>query len=243
MRNIRLSKREIVIIDLLMFVLVLKLAYEPMVDGLAYYTQGLLERFLLAVWFVVGIILLSFCFINFFSALAIRSKMKGLDSKSSEYINKSQEYYIKLNNAKYFGKIFIFIYLLFNSMFVMGIFFLSYNIILAFIDIRRLKNLDETSTKYKDIKYNFDNEIKNMITYSIIANISLFYLRYSLVISQGNHYIRFLPGFIVVLMQALLYFLVIRKILKREKMKPITKYLIIIIYMIVFSLILLGIID
>ena len=190
----RLNKKEIVIILFLLFTVFLKYVYKPFTIEVSSSTGAIIDSALLFIWFIVGIILLSFCFTNLFSAIAIKSKMKGLKEESSEFISKKQEYYIKLNNAIYFGKIFSFIYLLYNSMFIMGLLFTSYNFILSVIDALKLKKIDTDSKEFKEISNSFKYHLDEMIFFNMIATIALFYLRYE-ELSYGH----FMPGFVCIL--------------------------------------------
>ena len=148
MKKFKLSRRELVIIDLLIFVLVIKFAYEPIIKNISDKFQMYIDRVLLFIWFIIGILILTFCFTNLFSAIQILFKKKKLNNESQEYIYKTQEFYIKLNNAKYFARIFLFIYLLFNSMLIMGILFMIYNLICSISDICKLKHINSQEKEY-----------------------------------------------------------------------------------------------
>lgn len=235
--NRKLSKKEIVILLFLIFTVFLKYIYEPFINSISNNVRAIVDSALLFIWFIVGITLLSFCFSNLFSAIAIKIKTKGLKKESSEYLNKMQEYYIKFNNAKYFGKIFGFIYLLYNSMFLMGLLFTSYNLILSFIDLLRMKKMDSNSKEYKETNDYYMYHLDEMTFFNLIATIAFFYLRYE-ELSYGN----FIPGFICIVVQILLYLILIkRKVFKGSNAKK--KYVICILYMIFFLCFLLFIFN
>ena len=237
MKKFKLSRRELVIIDLLIFVLVIKFAYEPIIKNISDKFQMYIDRVLLFIWFIIGILILTFCFTNLFSAIKILFKKKKLNNESQEYIYKTQEFYIKLNNAKYFARIFLFIYLLFNSMLIMGILFMIYNLICSISDICKLKHINSQEKEYNEIIFKINNELQNVVLYSIIINISYFYLRYNSVLFQytqglNNEVMRFIIGIIVIIIQLLVYFIFIKKrILSSGRLvKYSTKMIIVITY-------------
>ena len=241
MKKIKLSRKELVIIDLLIFVLVIKFAYEPVVNNISDNALMYLDRALLFIWFIIGIMLLTFCFTNLFSAIQIFFKKRKLNSESQEYIYKTQEYYIKLNNAKYFAKIFLFIYLLFNSMFIMGIVFLIYNFILFFSDYSQLKYISSEEKKYNEAIYRINNDLQNVVLYSIIINISYFYIRYNSILfnySQNTNdaLMRFVIGIMIIIIQILVYFFILRKkLLSSSRLIKYSRKLILVISYVIFN--------
>ena len=218
MKKIKLSKKELVIIDLLIFILFIKFAYEPVIKSVSPEVQVLVDRSLLFIWLIVGILLLTFCFSNLFSAIQILINRRKVNKDSEEYIYKTQEYFIKFNNAKYFAKIFIFIIFLFNSLFIMSVIFLVYNLFLSFKDMNSLKFIHSTEKEYNETVYKINSEIQNISLYSIIINMSYFYLQYNSSIfkySQNNNDLlnRFLLGILIIVLQIIIYFIFIRKII------------------------------
>lgn len=237
MKKIKLSRKELVIIDLLIFILVIKFAYEPIIKYATPVVQSNIDRVLLFIWFIVGIMLLTFCFTNYFSAIQIFFKKRKINKDSQEYIYKTQEYYIKLNNAKYFAKIFLFIYLLFNSLFVMGIIFLIYNFILSLSDIKKLKTIHSTEKEYNETVLKINSEIQNIALYSIIVNMSYFYLKYNNSLFRVTQNVsgvtnRFMIGILFIVIQIIIYFVFIkRKLLSSNRLiKYGSKLMISIIY-------------
>ena len=218
MKKIKLSRKELIIIDLLIFVLVIKFAYEPIIKNVSDKMQMYLDRALLFIWFIIGIMLLTFCFTNLFSAIQILIQKKKINKESQEYIYKTQEYYIKFNNAIYFAKIFLFIYLLFNSLFIMGIIAMIYNFIFCISDNNKLKRIKSDEKEYNEIIYKVNNELQNITLYSIIINISYFYLRYNSALFQfsqstNTEIIKFLIGILFLIAEIIFYFSVVRKII------------------------------
>ena len=237
MKKLKLSRKELVIIDLIIFVLVIKFAYEPVTKNINDVVQMYLDRALLFVWFIIGIMLLTFCFSNLFSAIQIFIKKKKLNIETQEYIYRTQEFYIKLNNAKYFAKIFFFIYLLFNSMFIMGILFMIYNLSISILDFCKLKHINSQEKEYNETLLRINSELQNVVLYSLIINISYFYLRYNSVsfqYSQGlnDTVLKFIIGIAVIIIQLLVYFLLIRKkiVSSTRLVKYSTKYIIVVLY-------------
>ena len=247
MGKLKLSRKELVIIDLLIIILVIKFAYEPFVKNVTSNVQINIDKILLFMWFIIGIVLLTFCFTNLFSAIQIFFKRRKIDKKSEEYINKTQEYYIKLNNAKYFGKIFLFIYLLFNSLFIMGIIFLIYNFVLSILDIHKLKYINSSEKEYNETIYKINSEIQNMSLYSIIINMSYFYLQYNSIIfkyvpNNAKMLKIFIFGIAFIIIQMLVYFIFIRKIIfTSNKLKKISSKLIINLIYIISSFVLINV--
>lgn len=244
MKGNKLIKKEILIIATWIFIIVLKFIIEPITQTIPYFIQDFIGRVIIYIWSVIGIILLSFCFTNLFSAILIHFKIRSLEKDSSEYLNRNQEFYIKLESAKYFATIFSFIYLLFASMFIMGIIFTFYNLILIIFTILKLNKSKKDTKDYLELNNKFNLELKNMVIFQLISAISYFFLKYDAIINYGNgaHYIKFLPDFIFLIIQTILYFTIFKKmVLENISLSIKSKFIITIVYLIIFSILLIAI--